>query len=238
MVHNGGQQFPLMDQTPFQLDATDFAENPDPRCPSLLLLDVSGSMAGKALSELQAGLEHYRNELAEDPLASRRVEVALVTFGGTVQTVSSFVSAPSFAVPQLTATGNTPMAEAIVTGLSMLKAHKDELRMHGLPLFRPWVFLITDGAPSDRETPRWQQAIDQLREGERNNSFLFFAVGVQGADQARLAELSGERPTFSLDGLRFRDLFAWLSASQKIVSASSPGDRLALPKPDCIAITA
>jgi uncharacterized protein YegL len=227
-----------MEQTPFKLDATDFAENPDPRCPSLLILDVSGSMAGNALAELQAGLELYRNELAEDPLASRRVEVALVTFGGTVQTVSSFVAAPAFTVPALKAEGDTPMAEAIVTGLAMLKAHKDELRMHGLPLFRPWVFLITDGAPSDSGTPRWQQAIEQLREGERKNSFLFFAVGVQGADKARLAELSGERPVYSLEGLRFRDLFAWLSASQKVVSASSPGERLSLPKPDCIAITA
>ncbi len=51
-----------MDQTPFQLVAADLAENPDLRCPSLLLLDVSGSMAGQALAELQAGLDQYKND--------------------------------------------------------------------------------------------------------------------------------------------------------------------------------
>ena len=51
----------------------------------------------------------------------------------------------------------------------------------------------------------------------------------------RLSELTERK--YSLDGLRFRDLFAWLSASQKVVSASAPGDKLALPKPDCIEIT-
>lgn len=227
-----------MDQTPFQLATTDFAENPDPRCPSLLLLDVSGSMEGAALAELQAGLEQYRNDLSSDGLASRRVEIALVTFGGSVQTISSFVSAPAFIVPRFKAMGNTPMGHAIVAGLDLLKSHKDELRRHGLPIFRPWVFLITDGAPSDAETPWWHEAIKRIREGERTHSFTFFAVAVKGANIVRLAELSGTRQPLALDGLRFRELFSWLSTSQKMVSASSPGDRLALPMPDCIEITA
>jgi len=224
-----------MDQTPFQLVATDLAENPDPRCPSLLLLDVSGSMAGYALGELQAGLDQYKDELSADALASRRVEVGLVTFGGGVQTVSPFVGAPQFAIPRLAAGGDTPMGQAIVTGLDLLQARKTELRMHGVPLFRPWVFLITDGAPTDADSAWWQQAVQRIRDGERNQSFIFFAVGVKGADMARLSELTERK--YSLDGLRFRDLFAWLSASQKVVSASAPGDKLALPKPDCIEIT-
>ena len=224
-----------MDQLPFQLVATDLAENPDPRCPSLLLLDVSGSMAGYALAELQAGLDQYKDELSADALASRRIEVGLVTFGGGVQTVSPFVGAPQFTVPRLSATGDTPMGQAIVTGLDLLQARKTELRTHGVQLFRPWIFLITDGAPTDANSAWWQQAVQRIREGERNQSFIFFAVGVKGADMARLSELTERK--YSLEGLRFRDLFAWLSASQKVVSASAPGDKLALPKPDCIEIT-
>ena len=39
----------LPDQQP--LGAVTFAENPEPRCPCLLLLDTSGSMAGQAIAD-------------------------------------------------------------------------------------------------------------------------------------------------------------------------------------------
>ena len=38
-----------------------------------------------------------------------------------------------------------------------------------------------------------------------------------------------ERALAWMDGLRFRDLFVWLSASQKAVSGSQPGDKVNLP---------
>jgi uncharacterized protein YegL len=72
----------MSEQIPFGTD--DFAENPEPRCPSVLILDVSGSMGGAPIAELNAGLQVYRDELAADSLAAKRVEVAVLTFGGSV----------------------------------------------------------------------------------------------------------------------------------------------------------
>ena len=51
-------------------------DNPEPRCACLLLLDNSGSMRGNPISELNRGLKVFRDELAADALASKRVEVA------------------------------------------------------------------------------------------------------------------------------------------------------------------
>ena len=45
----------------------------------------------------------------------------------------------------------------------------------------------------------------------------------------KLKQLSPGRAPVTLAGLRFRDLFQWLSASQKAVSTSKPGDSVALP---------
>ncbi len=45
-----------MDQIPFGTD--NFAENPEPGVPCVLILDVSGSMMGKPISELNEGLMH------------------------------------------------------------------------------------------------------------------------------------------------------------------------------------
>ena len=42
---------------------SDFASNPEPRCPCILLLDVSGSMNGRPINELNAGLVTFRDEL-------------------------------------------------------------------------------------------------------------------------------------------------------------------------------
>ena len=52
------------DANPFA--AAEFADNPEPRCPCLLLLDVSGSMAGGKIEELNAGLQAFEEELKSD----------------------------------------------------------------------------------------------------------------------------------------------------------------------------
>jgi hypothetical protein len=67
------------EQIPFA--AAEFAENPEPRCSCLLLLDTSGSMAGEPIAQLNQGIKVFNDEVRADRLASLRVEVAIVTFG-------------------------------------------------------------------------------------------------------------------------------------------------------------
>src|SRR5215207_8851982 len=134
------------DQVPFA--NPDFAENPEPRCPCLLLLDTSGSMSGPRIDELNRGLQTFRDELVTDALACKRVEVAVVTFG-PVRIVSTFETVSAFNAPVLQPEGQTPMGQAIVEGLSLLRTRKAEYKAAGIGYYRPWVFLITDGAPTD-----------------------------------------------------------------------------------------
>ena len=54
--------------------------NPAPRCPVVLLLDVSGSMDGAPISELNAGLRQFIHETAHDEVASMSVELEVITF--------------------------------------------------------------------------------------------------------------------------------------------------------------
>jgi uncharacterized protein YegL len=207
-------------------ETDDFASNPEPRCPCVLLLDVSKSMSGTPLSELNAGLGTLHTDLVDDGLATKRVEIAIVTFG-PVRNELPFTTAGSFYPPLLSAQGDTPMGEAILTALNLIHTRKDEYRANGISYYRPWVFLITDGAPTDD----WQAAAAAIREGESTKAFAFFAIGVKGADMGTLRRISVREP-LPLQGFKFRELFRWLSTSLRQVSRSAPGAYVALPPPE------
>ena len=209
------------EQQPFA--AAEFAENPEPRCPCVLLLDTSGSMEGSSIEELNQGLKAFREELFNDSLALKRVEIAIVTFG-PVSVLQDFTTADMFRPRTLQAAGDTPLGGALTRGLELLRNRKQILRDNGIKLFRPWIFLITDGEPTDN----WSHLPQIIRSGEENKSFSFFALGVHKADFDVLNQISVREP-MRLSGVRFKEFFLWLSASLKNVSRSNPGDTVPIP---------
>lgn len=206
-------------------DTNDFASNPEPRCPCVLLLDVSGSMAGQPIAELNAGLTVFKDELAADALAMKRVEVAMVTFGPT-RVEMPFTGASTFYPSELSPQGDTPMGSAILQAIELVRERKNEYRANGIAYYRPWIFLITDGGPTDA----WQAAAAAVKEGEASKAFAFFAIGVKGANMEILSKISSRSP-LPLDGLKFRELFSWLSTSLRSVSRSTPGTEVPLEAP-------
>jgi uncharacterized protein YegL len=221
------------------LEQAEFVENPEPRCPVVLLLDTSGSMSGEPIAELNKGLEEFERALKGDRLASLRVEVAIITFGGRVSlhdvagtgtmpgdAGDAFVTADTFQPPTLRASGDTPMGEAVRQGLQLLRKRKEIYKQNGVEYYRPWMFLLSDGHPTDGG---WETAADQAREEEARKGVMLFAVGVENADLKKLGRFSGQREPLKLRGLAFQELFNWLSRSLSSVSHSNPGDMAPLP---------
>lgn len=123
-------QFKQKSYTPPQFSVAEFANNPEPRCPCLLLLDTSASMSGAPIAELNAGLANFQSELLADPLACRRVDVSIITFG-PVAVVSTFEAAETFQAPQLYAEGDTPLGSAIARAIACVDARKQAYRENG-----------------------------------------------------------------------------------------------------------
>ena len=222
----------MADQIPFS--TATFADprlvdNPEPRCPVVLILDNSGSMRGSSLDALNAGLVAFKDSLASDHLAMKRVELAIVSFG-PVRTVQEFISPDIWTPPTLMAEGDTPMGEAVNRGLDLLEARKAEYKHAGLTYYRPWIILITDGGPNSNDP--WQMAAIRVHEGEEAKKHMFFGVGVEGANMEILGRICPPtRAPMPLKGLEFGRMFQWLSSSLRSVSASKITDKVALSDP-------
>lgn len=198
----------------------EFAKNPEPRCPVVLLLDTSGSMSGDRINELNAGLASFKQDVEKDTTASLRVEVAIITFDSSVHIVQDFVTMDNFYPPQLTTSGTTSMGEGIELALNEVENRKAIYKSNGIQYYQPWVFLITDGGPTDS----WQSAAQRVRQADADRKISFYAVGVQGADMNTLEQIAPVNiPPLMLKGLQFQELFRWLSDSMKRVSSSKVG---------------
>lgn len=209
-------------------EVVEFAENPEPRCPCVLLLDTSGSMQGMPIEALNQGLLSFKDELTKSSLASRRVEVAIITFDSNVSVVQDFVTADQFNPPILTAQGLTTMGSGINRSLDIIQERKAQYRANGIAYYRPWVFMITDGEPQGEMDDIVEQASRRLQADEANKRVAFFSVGVENANMTRLNQIAVRTP-LKLEGLNFVEMFVWLSASMSTVSQSKVDEQVALP---------
>jgi uncharacterized protein YegL len=204
--------------------------NTSQRLPCVLVLDSSGSMAGLPIDELNAGLRVLEEELKKDDKASQQVQLLVIRYSGDndVAVITDWTDAMSFSAPGLTANGLSPMGAAVRLALDEIEEQKTRYRTNGIGYNRPWLFLLTDGAPTDGD---WQQVAAQSRAAEQAGKLIFFGIGVgAGADLGKLAQFSIRQP-LRLQGLKFRELFLWMSRSASTASKAAQGTSVQLPPP-------
>lgn len=212
------------------IPGVEFVDNTNQRTPCILLLDISGSMAGEPIRQLNEGLKAFEEELKNDPVAALRVQVMVVTVGGPedAQVVQPWTDAADFKAPKLYASGMTPLGQGMGIALDEIASQKAVYDANGISSTRPWVVMISDGCPNDYG---WESFADQSRQEEQDKRVIVFPIGTEGADFEALGRFSAKTPKL-LKGLQFRELFVWLSRSMSTVSASVPGEKVSLPTTD------
>lgn len=234
------EQMPYNEQSNY--DLIEFVENPQPRCPYIILVDSSGSMDGEPINELNEGLKLFKKELMKNELASKRVELAVISFDSEIKNLTDgFVSPKNFQPVEIEAGGVTRMCEAIKLAHSLIEIRKQQYKDGGVQYYRPWIVLITDGVPTDPEgyaldfdSPQFTETANIVRLGNDAKKFSFFAIGVgNDVDMDALSRISStKRPPKKLSGLKFKELFQWLSDSASTRSSSTVGTAVALAPTD------
>jgi uncharacterized protein YegL len=217
----------------------DYSGNPNQRTPCVLVLDTSGSMGAATstgrsrIEELNAGIAALEAELRSDDTALVRVQLGIVSVGGPANDADimmDWTDATDFQAFPLRADGGTPLGKGVRIALQMIEEGKKNLKAAGISYTRPWLMVISDGEPTD-PSEIWSAAVTECRAAESAKRVEVFSIGVEGANLAILSEL-GSKPPLMLSGMKFQELFVWLSASLSAASRSRPGDTLQLPSTD------
>jgi len=218
----------------------DHANNPSPRLPVAIVCDTSASMIGEPLAALRHGLQGLFSEIVADPLAQLRCDPSVWTFGGSVNQVMPWENemVGRTPIPELVASGNTPLGLAVTTANTAIKARQRVYQASAIPSYRPWFVLFSDGAPTDL----WHHAAHDLRRQVTEHGWNIVSVGVgPNADLECLRAFSPDRPPLhirdSSSTQSFAEFFRWLSVGIRGTSRSATSQQPAMPPlPSCIDI--
>ena len=240
--------------------STESAVNYEQKCLCVLVLDVSGSMrevvdgnvtlTGRKemidgqlydiveggitkLDGLNEGLKDFYDEIYQDDNSSQRIEVALIAFNDTVQTLQEPALVENFTMPTLTANGETALVDAMMSAINLVEIRKKWYKSTGQPYYRPWIILMTDGEPNANQNI--QALADKIKSDTANKKYVFLPIGVAGANMEILHMIEGEGngkiPAMPLQGAKFSKFFKWLSSSISTVINSREGDKVSFENP-------
>lgn len=200
------------------------------KAPCLLLFDTSGSMSG-CINQLNDAAQRMQTALKDSPDMRNIVEVAVVEFGRPgAEVVCDFTAGRDLNLPAFTAGGLTPMGEAISLGLKLLKKRTEAYKQAGKHVYKPFIFLYTDGGPND---DGWEDAREVLLENQRRRKINFFPFATDGADEGVLATFHHASTIYRIrEGGDLSSFFQFVTDSMSSLMSSRPGEtNLALSLP-------
>ena len=200
-----------MNETKLKLHDSELANNPNTRIPICIALDVSGSMDGKKIDELNRGVNIFLKTIFEDEITRYSADIAILTFGGTVEKVLDFGAVEDIKLPKFLARGGTPMGEAVLEALDMLEDRKKQYQKNAVTYWQPWLVLLTDGAATDGEHAipnKVAMAAEKTCDLVKNKKLTLFSIIIEPGTPDELEKFCGKLAP--LDGVKFEEFFVWL----------------------------
>lgn len=201
------------------------------RLPVYLLLDTSGSMSGAPIESVRRAVDQCIQEIQQDPQSQETAYLGIITFGGEAKFVTKgLVPAAGFIPPVISAEGQTPLGQALWLLVESLdKDIKKAVRGGEKGDWKPMVYILTDGQPTDE----WEPALKQVQK----KATLVITVGCgPSINREILKTISESSFEMGNDDASFKKFFKWVTQSVKAVtkSVSQPGGEVGnktLPPP-------
>jgi len=184
------------------------------KLPVYLVLDTSGSMNGEPIRAVENGMQALVSALRQDPQALESAYLSVITFDSSAKQIVPLTDLTGFQMPALNASGTTELGAALALVANRAESEVSKSTSEKKGDWRPLVFLMTDGAPTDN----WKKGLADFKTF-RWGMVICCAAGNK-ADMNVLKEISPEC-VVQLDTADSKSLaafFKWVSAS---VSAGS-----------------
>ncbi|MBK1716413.1 tellurium resistance protein TerY [Thiocystis violacea] len=201
------------------------------RLPVYILLDTSGSMRGEPIHSVNVGLRAMFSALRQDPYALESVHLSIITFDIEPREYLPLTPLDGVNIGEIQApdSGATFLGAALELLLQCVDRDLRRNTPEAKGDWRPLLFLMTDGSPSDLHA--FRQAIPEVKRRDFG-SIVACAAGPK-ARQDYLRELTDRVVTLdTLDAAAFSGFFKWVSASVAVGSSSAGlADQVSLPPP-------
>ncbi len=201
------------------------------RLPVYILLDTSGSMRGEPIHSVNVGLQSMLSALRQDPYALESVHLSVITFDLEAKVYLPLTPLDQVQIPDLDvpSAGATFMGAALELLAQEVGQHVQKSTDDVKGDWRPLLFLMTDGSPSD--VYAYQQMLPTIK--QLNFATIVACAAGPKAKTESLLQLTNQVVVLdSMDSNSFASFFKWVSASV-VAGSSSAGvtDSISLPPP-------
>ncbi|MDE5902139.1 MAG: VWA domain-containing protein [Muribaculaceae bacterium] len=187
------------------------------RLPIYFLIDVSESMVGAPIEEVQQGMRTIIQNLRVDPYALETVYVSIIAFAGKAKVLSPLTELYKFYPPVLPIGGGTSLGAAMDCLMNDMDRSVKRTTMEEKGDWKPIIFLFTDGNPTDEYAAAFRRWNDRYR---RHCSLVAISIG-DNVNVLTLAQLTDDILLLKdTDAESFSQFFKWVTASIKTSSMS------------------
>lgn len=206
------------------------------RLPIYFLIDVSESMVGEPIQQVEDGLATILKELKTDPYALETVWVSIVVFAGQAKTLVPLQDIVSFYPPKFPIGSGTSLSKGLGHLMYELRNNIVKTTTERKGDWKPVVFLLTDGVPTDDAS----SAINEWKQNWQGYANLVAISFGDEADVSVLRELTENVLLFNnTSPASYKEFFKWVTASIKTssVSVENNGSGFELAKVDGEAVS-